>query len=213
MNWLVRAGFCALALGACGDDEGSKGITDWGGDAAHLTARGAVNGEKVTLDLDAAAVSEGQILCQFEYTVPALPNGEPDYANGRMTEIKIEGLADVNGEKRGIEIELKRHDFQKDAPGTVVKIVPRDDLKDPGAGEAWLEWEWHDAVSDEELYQASAIAGEIKLELLSGTPDATGLLLENARVGVTFSGRWSETESMDASITVDCREPAVEIVQ
>ena len=119
----------------------------------------------------------------------------------------------MNGESRGIEIELKRHDFQKDAVGTVVKVVPRDDLKDPGPGEAWLEWEWHDATSDEELYQASAISGQIKVELLNGTPDATGLLLENARVGFSVSGRWSETESMDFAVTVDCIQSVAEIEQ
>jgi hypothetical protein len=168
-----------------------------------------VNGEKLSLDLDAAAVDEGELHCELEYTAPALADGMPDYAKGRLNEIKVEGFVSVGEELRGLEIELKMHDFQGDEPGTTVKVVPRSDTMPPAANEAWLEWEWHDAMTDEEFYQAAASAGSIVVELFDGEVDATGLLIQSGRVGITFTGRWSETEEVSASFTLPCTEAEV----
>jgi hypothetical protein len=208
-RWL-RAVACsgALALG-CGDDAGKGDEGGWGGETSHLRAEGSVDGEKISLDLDAAAVTANELHCELEYTAPALADGMPDYAKGRLNEVKIEGFVTVGDEKRGLEIELKMHDFQSDAPGTKVKVVPRSDTKPPAATEAWLEWEWHDAMTDEELYQAAASAGTITVELFEGEVDATGLVIPEGRIGITFSGRWSETEEMTASFTLPCIEAEV----
>lgn len=199
---------CVLALG-CGDDASKDDAKGWAGESLHLRAEGSVNGEKVSLDLDADAVAAGELHCKLEYTAPALPDGMPDYAKGKLNEIKIEGVVTVGEEQRGLEIELKMHDFQSDEPGTRVTVVPRDDTAAPAASEAWLEWEWHDAVSDEELYQAAASDGSITVELFEGEVDATGLVIPQGKVGITFTGRWSETEELTASFTLDCTEAEV----
>jgi hypothetical protein len=208
-RWLGAVACVGAVAFGCGDDAGKDDDGGWGGEVTHLRAEGSVDGEKVSLDLDAAAVAENELHCELEYTAPALEGGMPDYANGRLNEIKIEGFVTVDDEKRGLEIELKMHDFQGDEPGTKVKVVPRSDTKPPAATEAWLEWEWHDAVSDEELYQAAASAGTITVELFDGEVDDTGLVIPTGRIGISFSGRWSETEEMTVSFTLPCTEAEV----
>jgi len=197
--------FVIVLLPACGSTPSVEEPLDegWLGAAEHFRVLGTLDGED--LDIDGAA----ELSCVLEWDVPGSADA-PDYDAGRMVEIKIEGRLD----ERRFELELKRHDFQSDAEGATIAIVPRDDEVDPGPGEAWLEWEWH-SLDGEDLYEQAAASGSIELGQLTGEVDETGLVLspETGAAGAWIDARWSPTESLLVSFTAPCTESNVEYVE
>lgn len=206
--WMTSVLAWCAALAGCGSETGSREIPEWLGEENHFELVGTLDGEELDISLDGDST---QVFCTREYTVPADAAGEPQYAMGALSEVKINAFVTIDGEERLIELELKRHDLQSDAIGTVVTIVPRSDTMDPAPSEMWLEWEWHDAA-DETTFEGAAQTGTFTLEHYSGTPDDTGLVIPDGAVGGHWTARWSETEELTGSFTVPCTMTDVEIV-
>ena len=204
----------SLGLAGCGSETGAREIPAWLGEQSHFEVVGTIDGEELDISLEDSADDPTQVYCTREYTVLGDAAGEPQYDMGSLTELKINAFVTVDGEPRLIELEFKSHDWQSDAPGTAVTIVPRSETMDPAAGETVLEWEWHDAATDETTYEASAQRGTVTIEHYTGTPDETGLLIPDSTgaVGVHWTARWSETEELAGSFTVPCTMTDVEIV-
>ncbi|AKF03900.1 hypothetical protein [Sandaracinus amylolyticus] len=210
-NRSIGSLLCIAALAGCGaPDEGGRDITEWMGDDYHFEAVGFLHGEELDISLGASAADSTLLFCTREYTVPQAADGTPRYDQGQLTELKINAFVEVEGERRQIELELKRHDFQADAVGTETAIVPRTATGEPGASEAWLEWEWHDE-SDATTFEAAGQTGTVVLELYDGQPDETGLVIPDGMgaVGVHWTARWSETEEIRGSFTVPCTTSVV----
>ncbi|WP_236515795.1 hypothetical protein [Sandaracinus amylolyticus] len=204
---------CIAALAGCGasEDDG-RDIPEWMGAEPHFEAVGFLHGEELDISMGASAADVTQLYCTREYTVPQAADGTPRYDQGRLTELKINAFVEVDGERRQIELELKRHDFQADEVGDETAIIPRSELEDPGPAEMWLEWEWHDET-DATTYEAAGQTGTATLELYEGQPDETGLVIPDGMgaIGVHWTARWSETEEIRGSFTVPCTTSVVEI--
>ena len=210
----VRTLVCALALsalaiGGCSSTPEARSIDAWLGADPHFDVVGTINGE--TLDVSLDATDRAEVWCTREYTVPDV--GGPQYADGSLTEIKVDAYITIGGVRRYVELELKKHDYQSDTIGTMTTIVSRSDLMDPAATEMWLEWEWHDEAGTTSFEQA-ALNGSFTLNEYSGTRDSTGLIIpdDTGRVGGYWNARWSETEELHGSFTVNCGTNDVELV-
>ncbi|MBI2375573.1 MAG: hypothetical protein HYV07_16375 [Deltaproteobacteria bacterium] len=181
----------------------------WLGPKPHFKVSGRIANEDIDYDLDASNI--GRFWCEREYNVPRGADGTFDYKKGRLHEIKIEALLDRSHEHFRVELELKRHDFQSDKPGTKVKVVPRYDPSDPKPNEMWLEWEWHAAdamtAGTWENFEAAATVGTFQLNAFTGKPDSSGLVIPEKEgvVGGAFEAIYSPTERLSVSFTVKCR--------
>jgi len=199
-----------------GDDGGDDGLTAWAGSTVHFKVEGELNGETLSFDIAEAEASDtAEFWCEREYEVPEV-GGVPDYANGRQIEFKVNGFVEVGGERRRFELEHKMHDTQSDTAGTMVTIVPRSETQDPAADEMWFEWEWHeDHVDDTKTYEAAAQEGSFELGEFTGVPDADGLLIpdETGTIGGFTLAKWSDTEEVAVSFTLNCTTNKVELYQ
>ena len=202
----------ALVGAGCGTSSSARTIDGWQGAEAHLEVVGTLDGEALDISLGDAASDTAEVFCTREYSVPEI-GGVAQYDMGELIEIKIDAWVTIGGVRRLIELELKQHDFQSDTVPATVRVVPRSDTMDPASDQMWLEWEWHDEA-DATLYEAAAQTGTFELELYTGTPDATGLVIPNGmgEVGGYFDARWSETEELHGSFTVACTESIVSLV-
>jgi hypothetical protein len=203
--------FFALGVVAagCGDDEGPR-LEPWTSET-HFQAIGSLDGEDLDILLDEPAELVGAV-CERKYEVPRV-DSVAQYDQGWLVEIQVNLTVTLGDETRLVQVELKRHDFQSDAIGAEIGIVPRIEGTDPGQDAMWLEWEWH-ALDDTTLFESAAQTGTATLELYTGTPDATGLVIseDHGAVGVVISARWSASEYLDLSFAVPCVESKVEFV-
>lgn len=197
----------ATTMGCGGGDGG----VDWYGTDPHLIVSGHLFDEDVSIDVtDPAMVEFGRFECRREYEVPTI-GGVPDPTMARNVEVRIRGYVVVNGEERRFELELKRHDFQNTAIGTELSIVPRDDLNspDPSGNTLWVEWEWHDAETNDTTFEAAAQGGTVRLEAFTGTPDGVIIPDGDGYVGATVDAFWSTTERLRISITAPCLDTEI----
>lgn len=185
-----------------------SGPESWLGSDPHLVARGRVNGEEVAIEADPAGQDE--VWCERVYTVPSDENDQPQYEAGELTDLRIVGLATVEGEDRILVAELKRHDFQSDTPPAETTIVPRDELTPPERGEVWLEWKWL-SISGEPLFESAAQEGLVTLEAYTGSPDDTGLVVPSGEgsAGGLLRARWKPGEEIAMSFTANCTQSEV----
>lgn len=202
------AGFILVA--GCG---GGGGGVSFRGEDPHLVVSGSIFDEDVEVDVtEPTAVEASMFECRREYEVP-LVNGVPDETMAENIEVRIRGIVTVNGEQRRFEIELKRHNLQDTPIGTVLDIVPRDDINppDPNGTTLWVEWEWHDAVTNETTFEGAAQGGTVTLEAYTGTPGATGVIIPDGDgvVGATIDAFWSPTERLRISVTAPCLDTEI----
>jgi hypothetical protein len=188
-------------------------LEQWLGAEPHFAVQGRINGEDLDLRLpDDIAADATSLSCRLEYDVPVDLAGEPDFANGRLKEIKLRAPFQFGSELRVAELELKHHDFQRD-PTDVVNVVPRpEDNTLPAANEMWLEWEWHLAVDGEEMFEAAAESGTFALGQLTGTPGPDGLVIPEGEgsVGGFARATWVGGEELLISVTAPCTESDVD---
>ena len=202
----------AAALVGCGAPvTGPTKLTQWQGSAPHFIAQGLYDNETIDLSIMGDAAKDvAKLYCRREYVVPLNAANEKDYAQGRQDEVQIDAPVTVNGQERYFEIELKKHNLQKDPAGTAVTIINRDPAMKPAAGQMWLEWEWHlpDATT---LYEKAAHDGTFTLGEFTGTPDSSGLVIpENTgTVGGFFTASWGGAEEVSVSFTAKCTTNAV----
>ena len=205
---------CAAVIVSCGDDSSSSAPTKWLGPTPHLRIVGTINGEKLDINITGAqAANTTALWCEREYQVPTATNGQPDYSMGHNSEVRFKAPVTINGQARILDLEIKMHNFQADASGTVVTVVPRDDNNPPCAATGctqpthmWLQWVWINPTDGTNLYKMAAQTGQLTTGEFTGSPDATGLLItENTgSVGGFATGQWSATESLTVSFDVKC---------
>lgn len=201
----------ALAVVAgCGD--GDEGLA-WYGPEPHLVVDGFLFEEPVVVDVvDPVAVEAAGFECRREYRVPVI-DGEPDLTRAQNVEVRIRGVVSVNGEDRRFELELKQHDLQGTPLGTVLDVVPRDDLRppDPSGRTLWVEWEWHEAETNITTFEGAAQAGTVRLEAFTGTPGPEGVIIPDGDgyVGATVDAYWSPTERLRISVTAPCLDTEI----
>jgi hypothetical protein len=126
----------ALILGpaSCAEREQETGLPRWLGADPHFRAVGSLGGEDLDLD-DLIGVT-----CALDWEVP-LAHGRPQYPQGRITEMRAEG---VLGD-RPFALELERADLQAaspDASGLIVFETLPGDLD-----EAWVKASWSPTAS------------------------------------------------------------------
>lgn len=202
----------ALAAG-CGGSS-SDVPTKWVGAMPHLRIVGTLMGETIDINLSgAAASSTTAVWCEREYQVPTDTAGNPIYSMGHNSEVRIKAPVTINGQSRSLDLELKEHNFQSDASGTVTTAVPRDDNNPPCAASGcaapknmWLQWVWYGPDGSTQLYKQAAQSGQYTAGEFTGTPDSTGLeIMENSgTVGGFLTGQWSAAESITASFDAHC---------
>jgi hypothetical protein len=202
----------ATGIMGCGDS-GSNTVDKWLGAMRHLRITGTIHGEMIDINVSGAAANDTATLwCEREYQVPNDTAGMPDYALGHNAEIRIKGPVTINGEARLLDFGLKRHNFQGDAAGTVVPVIPRDDANSPCGltgctnDNMWLSWSWRNPADNSVTYKSAAQSGSFTLGEYVGTKDSTGLLIPpgTGDVGGFASGQWSATENIVASFDANC---------
>lgn len=194
---------CAcMIVASCGESSG----VSWAGEEPHVVVSGFIDGESIDLDLRGASAELAGLECTREYEVPVV-GGNPDFTMARNVEIELEGRVEVNGEMRQFQIELKRHNTQDDPVGTEIRVIPRDELNPPDVNgdTLWLEWEWKDADGND-LYEQAAQSGTVTVQLQSGTPDDSGVIIPEGEgaIGFTIDAYWSPSERMRISISAPC---------
>ncbi|MBI4817940.1 MAG: hypothetical protein HY791_16890 [Deltaproteobacteria bacterium] len=181
----------------------------WLGAKPHLRVQGRIAGEDLDYDLDASNI--GRFWCEREYLVQRNEKGELDYKKGRLHELKIQAVVDRTHEHFRVELELKRHDFQHDKPGTKISVIPRFDDAEPKKNEMWLEWEWHaaDAMTKGtwENFESPAKVGTFVMGTFTGKPGPDGLVIPEKEgiVGGAFDATFGPDEHLTVSFTVKCR--------
>lgn len=203
----------ASAVAGCGDSSGGNGTpTKWLGSARHLRVVGTMMGESLDIDISGPTAEDtANLWCEREYQAPTV-NGMPDYSSGHNAEVRVKAPVTVNGQMRLMDLGLKRQDWQDDAPGTVVTVIPRDDTASPCTltsctnTTAWLSWTWRDPTTNAVMYKMAAQSGSITLGEYTGTPNSTGLeITENTGdVGAFATGVWSATDSLTISFDANC---------
>jgi hypothetical protein len=148
------------------------------------------------------------------YAVPAGEGDSLDYAQGSIVEVRVQGRGLTDGERRGFTLVLGRHDFTSDEQGTTLDVVPRDELVDPRPGELWVEWRWL-GESGAPVFESAAQDGSLALELVSGEPDETGLIIPagEGAVGGHLVGRWKPGEEVQMSFSAECLVSNVEEIK
>lgn len=209
---LVGAAVLTMAMTGCGGSD-SGTVDKWMGSVRHLRIVGTIMGEKIDINVTAPDANDtSKLWCEREYQVPNDASGNPDYALGHNAEVRIKGPITINGQMRLLDFGLKRHNYQADAPGTVVPVIPRDDANSPCGlnsctnDNMWLSWTWRNPADNSVTYKSAAQSGSFTLGEYVGTPDATGLLIpENTGdIGGFATGQWSATESISASFDANC---------
>lgn len=200
--------YCTLA--ACGGDSTADPVGRWLGDQPHLEMHGHLNGEDIAVSMAGVTMADGSaVWCEREYLVPTV-NGAADLAQAMQSVVTVAGYADVAGEERYFELELRSHSLQTDAPDTVVDIVPRDEAHPPHASEMWFEMEWT-SLDGEDLLEAAAQEGRFVLGQYTGSPGEGGVVIaEGGHVGGYAEARWSLSDSLKVSFSVLCMLSEVE---
>jgi len=174
---------------------------------------GTIMGEKIDINLAVPDANDTtKLWCEREYQVPNDASGMPNYAAGHNAEVRIKGPITMNGMTRLLDFGLKRHNYQADAAGTVVPVIPRDDANSPCGlnsctnDNMWLSWTWRNPADNSVLYKSAAQSGSFTLGEYVGTPDAGGLLIppNTGDIGGFATGQWSATESISASFDANC---------
>lgn len=203
---------CVLAavFSGCG---GEGGGVSWQGAEPHLVVQGSIFEESVSIDAtDTLSVEEGMFECRREYEVPVI-GGEPDETMARNIEVRFRGFVRVNGELRRFELELKKHNLQDTPVGTVLDVVPRDDLNppDPDGSTLWVEWEWHDAETNDTTFEGAAQGGTVRLEAFTGSPGPGGVIIPEGEgfVGATVDAFWSPNERLRISMSAPCLDTEI----
>jgi hypothetical protein len=213
--WVRFVGVAALAAAAVGCGGSDSGTVDkWMGSARHLRIVGNMMGEKIDINIAIPDANDTtKLWCEREYQVPNdATTGMPDYALGHNAEVRIKGPVTMNGVTRLLDFGLKRHNYQADAPGTIVPVIPRDDANSPCGlnsctnANMWLSWTWRNPADNSVLYKSAAQSGSFTLGEYVGTPDATGLLIpvNTGDIGGFATGQWSATDSISASFDANC---------
>jgi hypothetical protein len=207
---VIGAGWMLAACGGSGSDAPTK----WEGSTPHLNVVGTIMGEQLNIDITGAlAADTNNLWCEREYQVPTDASGNPIYAMGHNSEVRIKAPVTISGQARIFDIELKEHDFQADPPSTIVTVVPRDDSNPPCAATGctqpthmWLQLVWDKASDGSQIYKQAALNGQYTSGEFTGMPDATGLLYQqnNGKVGGFATGQWSPTESLTISFDANC---------
>jgi hypothetical protein len=171
-------------------------------------------GESIDVNITgSAAMNTASLWCEREYQVPTDTTGNPIYAQGHNSEVRIKAPVTINGDARILDLELKEHNFQADPSGTVTTVVPRVDTNPPCAASGctqpthmWLQWVWFHAADGSQLYKQAAQSGSYTAGEFTGSPDSTGLeIMQNTgAVGGFATGTWSATESISASFDANC---------
>ncbi|MCA9575696.1 MAG: hypothetical protein R3B40_08720 [Polyangiales bacterium] len=193
----------------CGGEDGGSTLA-WQGAEPHFVVQGTIDGRDLDLDLDE---TNATITCQREYIVP-LVDGVEDPSMAAFVEVELTALFTYMGQEYEFQVELKEHDLQSDPEGTIVTITPRVDTMLPPPDQVWLEFEWESADLLDE-YEQAAQQGTVTLQLLSGTPPTNSNIIpdDTGTIGVTASAVWSATERLEFSITADCIENDLEVVE
>jgi len=220
-GWVRFVGTTALAVMAvgCGGTDAST-VTKWMGPQRHLRVIGTIMGEKIDINITSPTADDtASLWCEREYQFPMDQAGNPDYANGHNSEVRIKAPVTINGVSRLLDFGLKRHDWQTQAPNAAVTVIPRDDANTP-CGLAigctntnmWLSWTWRNPADNSVLYKSAAQSGSATLGEFVGTPDVTGLEVtaNTGDVGGFATGQWSATDSISASFDANCTKNTVD---
>jgi hypothetical protein len=211
--WVRFLGVVSLAAAGCGGSSDSSTVDKWMGSARHFRVVGTIMGEKIDINIATPdANTTTNLWCEREYQVPNDANNMPNYAAGHNSEVRIKAPVTINGQMRLLDFGLKRHDWQADAAGASVPVIPRDDANSPcGLADCsndsmWLSWTWRNPADNSVMYKSAAQTGTVTLGEFVGTPDATGLMIPNntGDVGGFATGQWSATESISASFDANC---------
>ena len=218
--FIVFCGTCLVPGSGCSDGEESE-LEQWLGSEPHFEAHGIIGGSTFDISLRGAdAQNQMALFCSREYVVPDVADPST-WSNAVFDEVEITIDATLfpnsDAIRTGleqdiavIELELKRHDLQSDAPGTAVEIIPRDDLVPPPPNQAWLELEVTNVAGDKFL-ESAAVTGTYTLELFTGQPDSSGVVIPSNQgvIGAFFSARWSTTDELVGSYSVACGENGI----
>jgi len=208
----VGAVAMTLAMTGCGGSDAGT-VDKWMGSVRHLRIVGTIMGEKIDINVTSPDANDTtKLWCEREYQVPNDASGNPEYSLGHNAEIRIKGPITINGQMRLLDFGLKRHNYQADAPGTIVPVIPRDDANSPCGlnsctnDNMWLSWTWRNPADNSVTYKSAAQSGSFTLGEYVGTPDANGLLIppNTGNVGGFATGQWSATESISASFDANC---------
>jgi hypothetical protein len=218
--WVRFVGGVVLvaSMVGCGGSD-STTVDKWMGAVRHFRVVGTMMGEKIDINIASPAANDtASLWCEREYQVPNDSAGMPDYANGHNAEVRIKGPVTINGQTRLLDFGLKRHNWQAQAPGTSVPVIPRDDANSPCGltgctnNSMWLSWTWRNATDNSVLYKSAAQSGSATLGEFVGTPDATGLMVPagTGDVGGFATGQWSATDTISASFDANCSKNTVD---
>jgi hypothetical protein len=222
MNAVVRpvgVAMMAMVTIGCGGAE-SGNVDKWQGATRHMRVVGTIMGEKIDIDLSGAAANDTtQLWCEREYQIPNDVSGAPNPSGGHNSEVRVKGLTTVNGQMRLLDIGWKRHDWQVQATGTSVPVIPRDDANSPcglTAGcsndSTWLSWTWRNPADNSVIFKSAAQSGNARLGEYVGTPGADGLTIppNTGNVGGFAEGQWSATDSIALSFDANCTKNTVD---
>jgi hypothetical protein len=217
MKGLVAALVLSFAMVGCGGsgttmDDPNAAPTKWLGTSRHLRVVGTMMGEMININLSGPTVEDtANLWCEREYQAPT-SNGVTDYTQGHNSEVRIKAPVTINGEARLMDLGLKRHNWQADAAGTVVTVIPRDDANSPCTlanctnSTMWLSWTWRNPTTNAVIYKMAAQSGTTTLGEFVGSPDQTGLEIaaNTGNVGGFAMGSWSATDQLSISFDANC---------
>jgi hypothetical protein len=203
----------------CGGSD-SNTVDKWLGTTRHLRVVGTMMGEKIDIDISGATANDTtQLWCEREYQIPNDANGMPDPSMGHNAEVRVKGLTNINGQMRLLDIGWKRHDWQKQAAGGNVAVIPRDDANTPCGlmvgctnTNMWLSWTWRNPADNSVIYKSAAQSGSATLGEYVGMPGADGLEIppNTGNVGGFAQGQWSATDSIAMSWDANCTKNTVD---
>jgi hypothetical protein len=214
----VGVAVVAMSSVGCGGSNANT-VEKWAGPTRHFRVVGTMMGEAIDIDITAPSANDmTQLWCEREYQVPNNAAGMPDYAAGHNSEVRIKGLTTINGQMRLLDLGLKRHNWQAEAAGAVVPVIPRDDANSPCTlnscvnDNMWLSWTWRNPADNSVIYKSAAQSGSTTLGEFVGTPDANGLMIppNTGNVGGFAKGQWSATDSISASFDANCTKSSID---
>lgn len=206
---------CAALLFACGgSDEPGSGTTEWLGEDTHFAVSGTFQGTTFDVLLEGEAASS--IYCnRFYAPLPGeMPDAEGNYGGDQVyfAMKEIGAIFDVNGEPKEFTVAYWRHDM---GAGTELEIVPRNFGDVIPAGKTWSDINIFDPGTNIlSGVESAASSGVVKLELNTGSPDASGVMIPSGgRTGEFVSMSWGPREALQISATADCNTLVVEWAQ
>jgi hypothetical protein len=219
--WVRIVGTAVLAASAigCGGTDANT-VDKWQGTTRHLRVVGTMMGEMIDINITGATANDTtQLWCEREYQIPNDANGMPAPSMGHNAEVRVKGMTNINGQMRLLDIGWKRHDWQDQATGVSVPVIPRDDANTPCGlmvgctnNNLWLSWTWRNPADNSVIYKSAAQSGSAVLGEYVGTPGADGLTIppNTGNVGGFASGQWSATDSVSVSFDANCTKNTVD---